>query len=97
MRLAATMLALVCLLTQGCASTGLVEPVKELGAGKAAAPARLTQRCAAPADLPAGALSAGATERLWARDRSSLDECRRRHAALADYYVARDARLAGSK
>lgn len=97
MRLVETTLALVCLLTQGCASTGSVGPVKEIGGGKAAAPARLTQRCAAPAAIPTGALSAGATERLWAQDRAALDDCGRRHAALAGYYTDRDARLSGSK
>lgn len=97
MRLAPTIVALACLLTQGCASTGSVGPVRELGGGKAAAPARLTQRCAGPSDIPPGALSAGATERLWAADRSALDDCGRRHAALAGYYTDRDARLSGSK
>lgn len=97
MRLAATTLALVSLLTQGCVSTESGAPVKEIGGGRAAAPARLTQHCAPPAAIPAGALSAGATERLWAQDRAALDDCGRRHAALAGYYTDRDARLSGSK
>jgi len=42
-----------------------------------------------------GQLSAGLTERLWGDDRSALETCRRRHAALVQFIRERDAALSG--
>lgn len=57
------------------------------------APATLTMPCDGPVDLGGVALSAGATERAWAQDRSSLVGCAFSKAAVVDYYKRRDAGL----
>jgi len=71
-------------------------PVAELASPLALPPAALSMPCAAAVELPDGALSAGAIERLWARDRAALAACGDRHGALVRYYTARDAGLAGA-
>ncbi len=82
----------------GCAPSVRIDgkPVVELGSARAAAPPALTAECARPADIAEAPLSAGAVERLWADDRAALTTCRSRHAAVIDFYVRRDAGLAGA-
>ena len=36
-------------------------------------------------------------ERFWSRDRVSLVDCAKRHAALRDFYQERDGALTGGK
>jgi hypothetical protein len=36
-------------------------------------------------------------ERFWTADRKALIDCGKRHAALADFYKDRDARLRGTE
>jgi len=94
MRAHVTMIALVCLLTQGCASTESVVPLTELKSVKASPPADTVKPCEAPVLIPSGALSAGATERLWGRDRAALASCGAKHIAVVTFYRNRDAGLA---
>ncbi len=63
-------------------------PVAELQG--ADAPAALTQACEGPVDLQGEALSAGAVERTWARDRAALAACAQAQQAIVDFYKLRD-------
>jgi hypothetical protein len=72
-----------------------VDPVVELRTVAAAPPPDLVRPCRSPGALAKGALSAGAVERAWAKDRVSLAVCRDRHGALVHFYAERDAGLAG--
>jgi hypothetical protein len=92
--LVATILGVALILTGCGASTKLdSRPVEELRG--ADAPAALTQPCEGPVDLPGEALSAGAVERTWARDRSALAACAQAQRAVVDFYKLRDQGLAG--
>lgn len=51
-------------------------------------PPELTVPCKPPVELPAGDLSAGAVQRLWARDRAELVSCGLKHEALVEFYRA---------
>ena len=55
-------------------------------------PGSLKQSCQQVADLPDRPLSSAEAARLWADDRRSLGECRRRHHALV---IATEAQAAG--
>lgn len=57
----------------------------------------LTKDCDAPADIGNEALTQEQTENFWIPDRKALIDCRRRHAALRDFYADRDRRLEGKK
>ncbi len=84
----ATTAALACLLTACNGSTTLRGPL-QLGS----APGELTRPCPDPEPLPGRALSAGAVERAWARDRANLVACRDRHGAVVRFYEDRDSKL----
>ena len=71
------------------------KPVTELAGQRAAPPNELTATCTKPVELKAGALSAGAVERLWAADRTELAVCKLKHKSVVDFYRNRDAALAG--
>jgi hypothetical protein len=71
------------------------KPVLELRSPRAVPPSELTRPCAGPQKLAGGALSAGATERLWAGDRAALASCGARHRAALKFYRDRDKGLAG--
>lgn len=53
--------------------------------------------CLGPVRLPAGAITQRDVERLWITDRKALIDCGKRHAALRDYYLERDAALRRGK
>ncbi|MBB6299891.1 anaerobic dehydrogenase [Rhizobium leucaenae] len=57
----------------------------------------LTKDCDAPVNIGDKQLTQEQTENFWIPDRKALIECRRRHAALRDFYADRDKRLAGGK
>jgi hypothetical protein len=56
----------------------------------------LLEKCRGPVDLGDKALTQAALEKLWITDRERLLTCVRRHLALRDYYLDRDAGLEGS-
>lgn len=56
----------------------------------------LLNKCDLPVDLGAGELAQARLEKLWITDRSALLRCYRRHMALRDYYLERDAALRGA-
>lgn len=87
----------VCLLAllAGCGISADGRPVAELASPMARPPAALAAACARPVELPEGAMSAGAIERYWARDRAALAACASRHAAAMLFYDNRDRALAG--
>jgi hypothetical protein len=94
------MIAIACLATASCASTGSPDssrtrPVRELAGAAAQAPGDLDKPCERPQRLPGRDLSAGDVERFWGRDRASLSACGDRHAANVRWRRARDAGLAG--
>lgn len=76
-------------------TAGNTQPIGELGKVQARPPAELTKACASPLKIASG--SAGAVERIWARDRAALVMCKERHASLVKFYSERDAGLAGGK
>jgi hypothetical protein len=85
-------------LLPGCASTALdAKKPAELASPAAQPPAGLERPCAAPVRLAGKALSAGAVERHWGKDRISLADCKARHGALVAWRRARDAGLAGAQ
>jgi hypothetical protein len=88
------------MLLPGCVSTRSALDAKrpaELATPAAQPPAGLERPCAAPVRLAGKALSAGAVERHWGKDRVSLADCKARHGALVSWRRARDAGLAGAK
>ncbi len=84
----ATTAALACLLT-ACNASAISRGPLQLGS----APGELTWPCPDPEPFPRRALSAGAVERAWARDRANLATCRDRHGALVRFYDDRDSKL----
>lgn len=87
------MLVALALAVTGCsASTNYVSRAPRLDPPDSA----LTQTCPAPQTLPGGPMTQRDIERYWSRDRISLVDCGKRHDALTDYYVERDAALRGS-
>ncbi len=74
----------------GCAGSTSLDsrPVVELRG--ADAPAALTMPCEGPVSLIDKAMSAGETERTWARDRAALAACATAQMAVVDYYKTRD-------
>lgn len=58
-------------------------------------PPSLALACDGPVALAGEGLTGAETARLWALDRGRLAICRARHAALARFYRARDAGIAG--
>ncbi|WP_421869087.1 dehydrogenase [Pararhizobium sp.] len=55
----------------------------------------LLQKCDLPIDLGTNALAQAQLEKLWISDRKRLLTCYRRHLALRDVVVSRDAGLRG--
>jgi hypothetical protein len=97
------MMCLASLLTASCASmhSAAVDgrPVEELRSPAAQPPASIITSCSRPVDLQGASksgMSAGEVERLWARDRSALEQCRQRHGALIAFMKDRDAALSGA-
>lgn len=86
--------AILALTLTGCGASAKLDsrPVVELQ--QAAPPGALTGPCDEPSTLPATELSAGATERAWAEDRSALAGCKFRLKAVVDFYAERDKGLA---
>ena len=90
-----TLVSLLLALPACSASTHYVSPppVPQLAKPDSA----LTKDCSNPVDIGSGALTQEQAETFWIKDRQSLIDCRRRHAALRDFYAERDSRLAGQK
>ncbi len=84
------MMAALALTLTGCGGSTSIDsrPVVELQG--ADAPAALTMPCEGPVDLKGEALSAGAVERTWARDRGALASCAASQQAIVDFYRRRD-------
>lgn len=80
-----------CLTAAGCVSTQSIstppQPPQLTDADRS-----LFAECLGPVRLPKK-LTQRDVERLWISDRKALIECSRRHKALGDYYLDRDARL----
>jgi hypothetical protein len=96
------MIAIACLATASCASTGSPDSsrttsVRELAGAAAQAPGDLDKPCERPQRLPERDLSAGEVERFWGRDRASLAACGDRHAANVRWRERRDDGLAGAR
>jgi hypothetical protein len=75
-----TILLCCALALGGCATTdrhSVLPPVT------AKIPQSLRQACAGVVDIPERDLTAGEVARLWAKDRTSLSICAKRHGALA--------------
>ncbi|AGB71042.1 hypothetical protein [Rhizobium tropici] len=90
-----TLVSLLLALPACAASTRYVSPPP---APQLAKPdSALTKDCDAPVNIGDKALTQEQTENLWIPDRKALLECRRRHAALRDFYADRDSRLEGKK
>jgi hypothetical protein len=77
-------------LATGCGQSAVLTRLTDAGLQP---PAALTKPCDDVGDLPAGALSAGVVERLWARDRAALADCGTRHDETVQFYAERDRRL----
>ena len=58
---------------------------------------KLTESCPPPVDLGADQLTQKQIEEFWTADRYRLVTCRKRHAALRDFFQRRDADLEGRK
>ncbi len=86
-------IVVLALTLMGCGGSTSLDsrPVVELRG--ADAPAALTMPCEGPVSLIDKPMSAGETERTWARDRSSLAACAAAQAAIVDYYKLRDTGL----
>lgn len=88
--------ALMLMLLTACGGRAIDgKAVTELNDAAAQPPAALTAPCEPATDIPTGPLNAGPAERLWERDRASLQVCGARHSAVVDFYKRRDAGLAG--
>jgi hypothetical protein len=80
--IAAALLALA-----GCAST-----TPGVGGIRLDPPAASSLKsCNLPTDLPIGEMTQRDIERYWGLDRKHQVECAKRHAALRDYIIDRDA------
>lgn len=83
-------MSLLCLPMLSTACGGSVgidpKPVLELRSALATPPPALSAECGQAAELPAGAMSAGAVERAWAADRAALGECRLKHKGIVEMY-----------
>ena len=83
------------MLSAGCGSLTVgmdAKPVVELIG--AAVPGVLSVPCDKPVGLPDAAMSAGAVERTWGRDRTALVSCGLKHQAVVSFYSERDRGLA---
>ena len=86
------MLAALLLALPGCAvSTRSVSVRPQIALIDSA----LLEKCDLPVDLGTNALAQAQLEKLWISDRKRLLTCYRRHLALRDVVVARDAGLRG--
>jgi hypothetical protein len=63
----------------------------------AAPDTKLLKACGLPIDLGTKPLTQAQVENLWITDRSALLDCYRRHLALRNFVVERDAALRGGK
>lgn len=86
------MLASLCLVLPACAaSTKYVSRAPVLAPPDSA----LMKECDLPKNLGESALAQAQLERLWITDRRRLLECYRRHLALRDFVIDRDAGVSG--
>ncbi len=89
------MMAALALTLTGCGGSTSIDsrPVVEFQG--ADAPAALTMPCEGPVGLADKPMSAGETERTWARDRAALAACAAAQQAVVDFYKLRDKGLSG--
>lgn len=93
-KLTLMLVACVCLLTAGCASTKSVEVAPPPPPRLTSPDTALTAPCKRPVALPDREITQKDVETLWITDRQSLLNCRSRHVALVEFYKGRDALLA---
>lgn len=86
---------LAALALAGCSTTGTVTPPDRPRLDSPAA--QLLADCQLPTNLPPGEMTQRDIERYWGLDRKHQLECAKRHAALRDFILDRDAGLSGKK
>lgn len=62
------------------------KPPVELTDEAAQAPAEYKRPCDDPVEIPEGAMSEGAVERGWPKDRKALRVCEARRAGMQDHF-----------